>query len=121
MILNEVSDFCEHVQKAVYRWILDPVDRDAVLANVAIKKAETEFPVIIELSCIYSPEELLAVRRAYQSRYKRSLEEDVAAQTTGDLRKACCLAPFICPFSLFLSKLHDIYYIHHSFLHPKRI
>ena len=107
---------------------MDPVDRDAVLANVAIKKAETEFPVIIELSCIYSPEELLAVRRAYQSRYKRSLEEDVAAHTTGDLRKACCLAPFICPFSLFLSKLHNIYplniyryYIHHSFLHPKRI
>ncbi|GLT68458.1 hypothetical protein SLA2020_406850 [Shorea laevis] len=31
--------------------------------------------------------ELLAVRRAYQSRYKRSLEEDVAAHTTGDLRQ----------------------------------
>jgi hypothetical protein len=71
---------------------LDPTDRDAVLANVAIKKAETKFHVIIELSCITSPEELLAVRRAYQSRYKRSLEEDVAAHTTGDLRKACTLA-----------------------------
>ncbi|XP_050283220.1 annexin-like protein RJ4 isoform X2 [Quercus robur] len=81
------SELSGDLEKAVYRWILDPVDRDAVLANVAIKKAETEFPVIIELSCIYSPEELLAVRRAYQSRYKRSLEEDVAAHTTGDLRK----------------------------------
>ncbi|XP_030962259.1 annexin-like protein RJ4 [Quercus lobata] len=81
------SELSGDFEKAVYRWILDPVDRDAVLANVAIKKAETEFPVIIELSCIYSPEELLAVRRAYQSRYKRSLEEDVAAHTTGDLRK----------------------------------
>ncbi|KAM3733724.1 hypothetical protein ACB098_11G158400 [Castanea mollissima] len=81
------SELSGDFEKAVYRWILDPFDRDAVLANVATKKAETEFPVIIELSCIYSPEELLAVRRAYQSRYKRSLEEDVAAHTTGDLRK----------------------------------
>uniref|UniRef100_A0A7N2LDD2 Annexin n=1 Tax=Quercus lobata TaxID=97700 RepID=A0A7N2LDD2_QUELO len=89
------SELSGDFEKAVYRWILDPVDRDAVLANVAIKKAETEFPVIIELSCIYSPEELLAVRRAYQSRYKRSLEEDVAAHTTGDLRKAfACLHHF---------------------------
>ncbi|KAF3970118.1 hypothetical protein CMV_006153 [Castanea mollissima] len=82
------SELSGDFEKAVYRWILDPFDRDAVLANVATKKVETEFPVIIELSCIYSPEELLAVRRAYQSRYKRSLEEDVAAHTTGDLRKA---------------------------------
>lgn len=81
------SELTGNFESAIYRWILDPTDRDAVLANVAIKKAETKFHVIIELSCITSPEELLAVRRAYQSRYKRSLEEDVAAHTTGDLRK----------------------------------
>ena len=72
----------------MYRWILEPSERDAVLANVAIKnKSEIDYNVIIEISCIHSPEELLAVKRAYQSRYKRSLEEDVAANTTGDLRK----------------------------------
>ncbi|GMY22666.1 annexin-like protein RJ4 isoform X1 [Fagus crenata] len=81
------SELTGNFERAIYRWILDPADRDAVLANVAIKKAESKFHVIIELSCITSPEELLAVRRAYQSRYKRSLEEDVAAHTTGDLRK----------------------------------
>lgn len=73
----------------MYRWILDPFDRDAVLANVALRKAETNYHVIIEISCIHCPEELLGVRRAYHNRYKRSLEEDVAAHTTGDLRKAC--------------------------------
>ncbi|KAF3448778.1 hypothetical protein FNV43_RR09491 [Rhamnella rubrinervis] len=74
-------------EKAVYRWILEPADRDAVLANAAIKKGETDAKVLIEISCIRSPEELLAVRRAYQHRYKRSLEEDVASHLSGDLRK----------------------------------
>ncbi|KAK6119225.1 hypothetical protein DH2020_047040 [Rehmannia glutinosa] len=74
--------------KAVYRWILDPEDRDAVLLHVAIKKTPIlDYRVIVEFSCIYSPEELLAIKRAYQIRYKHSLEEDLAQHTTGDLRK----------------------------------
>lgn len=79
----------------MYRWILEPADRDAVLANVAIKKACPDYHVIIEIACAHSPEELLAVRRAYQLRYKLSLEEDVAAHTTGDLRKACIIIYYI--------------------------
>ncbi|GAB4827406.1 hypothetical protein Ancab_034291 [Ancistrocladus abbreviatus] len=76
-------------ERAVYRWMLDPLDRDAVLANVAIKKGD--YRVIVELSCIPSSEELLALRRAYQARYKHSLEEDVASHTTGDIRKLLVL------------------------------
>ncbi|KAH9774230.1 Annexin D8 [Citrus sinensis] len=81
------SELSGAFEKAVYRWILEPADRDAVLANVAIKKACPDYHVIIEIACVHSPEELLAVRRAYQLSYKLSLEEDVAAHTTGDLRK----------------------------------
>ncbi|MBA0813497.1 hypothetical protein Gohar_027343 [Gossypium harknessii] len=81
------SELSGDFEKAVYRWILDPADRDAVLANVAIKKLSPDHHVIVEISCTRSPEELLAVRRAYQARYKHSLEEDVAAHTKGDTRK----------------------------------
>ncbi|KAJ7982328.1 Annexin [Quillaja saponaria] len=81
------SELSGDFEKAVYRWILEPADRDAVLANVAIKNAKKDHHVIVEIACIHSPEELLAVRRAYHNRYKRSLEEDVAVHTTGDLRK----------------------------------
>lgn len=78
------------LQKAVYRWILDPEDRDAVILHVAIKETPIpDYRVIIEYSCIYSPEELLAVKRAYQARYKRSVEEDLAEHSAGELRKAC--------------------------------
>uniref|UniRef100_A0A2P2NYB1 Annexin n=1 Tax=Rhizophora mucronata TaxID=61149 RepID=A0A2P2NYB1_RHIMU len=80
------SELSGDFEKAVYRWTLDPEDRDAVLANVALKRYR-DFHAIIEIACIHSPEELLAVRRAYHARYKCSLEEDVAAHTTGDVRK----------------------------------
>ncbi|KAM7267329.1 hypothetical protein ACFE04_009495 [Oxalis oulophora] len=82
------SELSGDFEKAVYRWVLDPYDRDAVLAHVALKKSEPlDYHVIIEIACILNPEELLAVRRAYQARYKHSLEEDLAAHTSGDVRK----------------------------------
>lgn len=88
--------FLCYVKKAEYRWILEPADGDAVLANVAIKKPETDAKVVIEISCIRTPEELLAIRKAYQNRYKRSLEEDVAAHTSGDLRKVHVQIVYLC-------------------------
>ncbi|XP_050235350.1 annexin-like protein RJ4 isoform X2 [Mercurialis annua] len=80
------SELTGDFERAVYRWILDPEDRDAVLANVALRKSG-DYQVIVEIGCVRSAEELLAVRRAYQARYKHSLEEDVAAHTKGDIRK----------------------------------
>ncbi|KAK4414533.1 Annexin-like protein RJ4 [Sesamum alatum] len=82
------SELSGDFERAVYRWVLDPEDRDAVLLHVAItKKPVPDYPVIIEISCIQSPEEFLATKRGYQARYKRSLEEDVAQHTSGDIRK----------------------------------
>ncbi|WMV50503.1 hypothetical protein MTR67_043888 [Solanum verrucosum] len=78
------SELSGQFEKAVYRWILNPRDRDAVILHVAIKeRAIPNYRVVIEYSCIYSPEELLAVKRAYQARYKTCVEEDIA-QYVGD-------------------------------------
>ncbi|KAI4372847.1 hypothetical protein MLD38_011031 [Melastoma candidum] len=90
------SELSGDFEKAVYRWILDPADRDAVLVNVALKKPVQEYHVIIEISCMHSAEELLQVRRAYQLRYKCSMEEDVASLTTGDIRKL--LVPLVSSY-----------------------
>ncbi|XP_054814363.1 annexin-like protein RJ4 isoform X1 [Prosopis cineraria] len=73
-------------ERAVYRWILEPADRDAVLAHVVIRDGKN-YHVIAEIATVLSPEELLAMRRAYLLRYKHSLEEDVAAATSGHLRQ----------------------------------
>ncbi|KAI9116611.1 hypothetical protein K1719_012269 [Acacia pycnantha] len=83
------SELSGDFERAVYRWVLEPTDRDAVLANVAIKNSKNvDYNVIAEIACVYSSEGLLAVRRAYLNRYKHSLEEDLAANTSGHLRQA---------------------------------
>ncbi|XWS28351.1 hypothetical protein CRYUN_Cryun25bG0061000 [Craigia yunnanensis] len=56
-------------------------------ANEALQKTVPDYRVIVEIACIRSPEDLLAVKRAYELRYKRSLEEDQASFTAGDIRK----------------------------------
>lgn len=90
----------------MYRWILEPADRDAVLINVAIKSGKN-YNVIVEIATILSPEEFFAVRRAYLHRYKHSLEEDVAAHTSGHIRQVSpsafnnCLLHFIYVKMLF--------------------
>ncbi|XP_047147700.1 annexin-like protein RJ4 [Vigna umbellata] len=81
------SEISGDFERAVYRWMLEPADRDAVLMNVAIKNGPKEYNVIAEIASVLSAKELLAVRSAYHDRYKRSLEEDVAAHTTGHLRQ----------------------------------
>ncbi|KAM0947827.1 putative annexin [Dioscorea sansibarensis] len=80
------SEISGHFERAMYRWMFDPIEREVIFANVALKKS-VDWIVIIELSCINSPDELLAIKKAYQNRYKLSLEEDVAFHTSGDFRK----------------------------------
>ncbi|KAF1869645.1 hypothetical protein Lal_00017220 [Lupinus albus] len=71
------SEISGDFEKAVYRWMLEPADRDAVLANVAIRNGNKDYNVVVEIACVLSAEELLEMRRAYHNRYKRSLEEDL--------------------------------------------
>ncbi|XP_074559380.1 annexin-like protein RJ4 [Curcuma longa] len=80
------SELKGNFEKAVYRWNFEPVEREAVMAYIALKKS-FNFHVIIEIACVNSPDELLAVKKAYQATYRRSLEEDVAAHSVGDLRR----------------------------------
>eukprot|EP00257_Ricinus_communis_P022420 XP_015582143.1 annexin D2 [Ricinus communis] len=86
------SDF----ERAVKLFTLDPADRDAFLANEATKRLTSSHWVLIEIACTRSSLELFKVRQAYHTRYKKSLEEDVAHHTTGDFRKL--LVPLVSAF-----------------------
>ena len=77
------------VQRAKCQWILDPDERQAVTANAAMKCIQEEYPVIIEIACTNTSGELIAVKKACHVLYKCSLEEDVAACSTGNLRSVC--------------------------------
>ncbi|XVF15207.1 hypothetical protein REPUB_Repub09cG0130600 [Reevesia pubescens] len=78
------SDF----ERVVLLWTLDPVERDALLANEATKKwISSNIQVLMEIACTRSANQLLHARQTDHARYKKSLEEDVAQHTTGDFRK----------------------------------
>jgi annexin D len=79
------------MQHAMCHWILDPVERQAVIANAATKCLQEDYPVIIEIACANSSAELLKVKTAYHALYQRSLEEDVAANSAGNLRGVCLI------------------------------
>ncbi|KAL2528032.1 Annexin D2 [Forsythia ovata] len=81
------SELSSDFQRAVLLWTLDPCERDAYLANEAIKRLTASNWVIMEIACTRSSHDLFLVRKAYHARYKRSLEEDVSYHTTGDFRK----------------------------------
>jgi len=85
-------EFSPH-QRLVHLWTLDSAERDAFLANEAAKKWSSSNRVLVEIACARSSEQLLATRKAYHVRYKKSLEEDVAHHTTGDFRKVLILEP----------------------------
>ncbi|KAK2384632.1 annexin protein RJ4-like [Trifolium repens] len=77
------SDF----EKAVLLWALDPAERDAFLANQATKMLTSSNSTIAEIASTRSSLDLLKAKQAYQARFKKSLEEDVAYHTSGDIRK----------------------------------
>ncbi|OIW02104.1 hypothetical protein TanjilG_26644 [Lupinus angustifolius] len=80
-------------ERAVLLWILNPAERDALLANEAIKKGSAGHCILMEIACTRSSHHLFLVREDYHIRFKRSLVEDVAHHTSGEFRKI--LVPFL--------------------------
>lgn len=83
------SDF----ERIVLLWTLESADRDAFMVNEATKRLTANNLVIVEVACTRTSLELFKVRQAYHARFKKSLEEDVAYHTSGDIRKL--LVPLI--------------------------
>lgn len=77
-------------------WTLDPAERDAVLANEAARKWQPGNRVLVEIACTRTSAQVFAARQAYHERFKRSLEEDIAAHVTGDFRKL--LVPLVSTY-----------------------
>nr|XP_016505752.1 PREDICTED: annexin D3-like [Nicotiana tabacum] len=78
------------VLKAVILWTYEPSERDARLANEALKskkKTITQLQVIVEIACASSPDHLVAVRQAYCGLFNCSLEEDIAANVPMPVQK----------------------------------
>ncbi|XP_019151568.1 PREDICTED: annexin D3 isoform X2 [Ipomoea nil] len=84
------SELSGDFRKAVILWTYDPPERDARLANEALKsrrKNLKELQVIVEIACASSPDHLIAVRQAYCSLFDCSLEEDITKNVSLPVQK----------------------------------
>ncbi|XP_057420546.1 annexin D2 [Lotus japonicus] len=86
------SDF----ERAVVLWTLGPAERDAFLVNEATKRLTKNNWILMEIASTRSSLDLFKAKQAYQARFKRSIEEDVAYHTSGDIRKL--LVPLVGTF-----------------------
>ncbi|PIN02992.1 hypothetical protein CDL12_24492 [Handroanthus impetiginosus] len=84
------SELSGDFKKAVILWTYDPAERDARLANEALKskrKSIIRLQVIVEIACATSPHHLVAVRKEYCSLFERSLEEDIISNVSPPIQK----------------------------------
>ena len=71
-------------------WMNEAPERDAILANMALKRKRkkiNQLQVLVEIACASSPDHLMAVRQAYYSLYECSLEEDITSNISTSLQK----------------------------------
>ncbi|RWR79876.1 annexin ANNAT3 [Cinnamomum micranthum f. kanehirae] len=88
LIYSLHSELSGDFGKAVIMWATDPPERDAKLAQEALRrKGLKHLSVIIEIACASSPHHLIAVRQAYCFHYNCSLEEDITLHVAQPLRK----------------------------------
>ncbi|XP_054811896.1 annexin D3-like [Prosopis cineraria] len=84
------SELSGDFRNAVILWTTDPPERDAKLANAALKGWRIgikELQVLVEIACASSPNHLMAVRQAYCSLFDCSLEEYIVSNVHKPLSK----------------------------------
>uniref|UniRef100_A0A0D3EP74 Annexin n=1 Tax=Oryza barthii TaxID=65489 RepID=A0A0D3EP74_9ORYZ len=69
------SELSGDLERAMYHWVLDPVERQAVMVNTATKCIHEDYAVIVEIACTNSSSELLALLLALVSTYRYNGDE----------------------------------------------
>ncbi|GJN33816.1 hypothetical protein PR202_gb22441 [Eleusine coracana subsp. coracana] len=81
VVANEENELC----KLLYLWTLEPADRDAIIAQEAVDGGMTVagYRVLIEVFTRRKQNQLFFTKQAYQARFRRNLEQDMALKTNG--------------------------------------
>ncbi|CAM0951646.1 unnamed protein product [Alopecurus aequalis] len=64
----------------LYLWMLDPAERDAIMARDAIQSPVTDYRVLVEIFTRRKQEQLFFTKQAYLDRFKKNLEQDMVTE-----------------------------------------
>jgi annexin A7/11 len=76
-----------HLQRAMLLWMMDAAQRDAMLLYEAMQGIGTKDSALIGIICSRTPSQLYAIKQAYHTMYRRTLEHHIDGDTSGDYRK----------------------------------
>lgn len=67
----------EPVNRALSLWMLDPHDRDAVVARDALEPGDTNYKALIEIFVGRKSSQIFLIKQSYQARYRKQLDQDI--------------------------------------------
>lgn len=72
---------------ALYLWMLEPHERDAVLANDAIERRVTDYKALIEIYTRQKLSQLFFTKHAYLAKFKRHMDQDMISEPSNSYQK----------------------------------
>lgn len=64
----------------LYLWMLDPAERDAIMARDAIESGLTGYRALVEIFTRRKQEQLFFTKQAYLGRFKKNMEQDMVTE-----------------------------------------
>ncbi|KAM6322509.1 annexin A6 isoform 2-T2 [Podargus strigoides] len=81
------SELSGSLAKLILGLMLTPAQYDAKQLRKAVEGAGTDESVLIEIMATRNNQEIMAINKAYQEAYHKSLEDDLSSDTSGHLKR----------------------------------
>lgn len=75
------------IGKMLYLWMLEPQERDAVLAKDAIESRTTDYKALVEIYTRQNINQLFFTKQAYVAKFKRHLDQDILSEPSYSYEK----------------------------------
>uniref|UniRef100_A0A0E0ESV6 Annexin n=1 Tax=Oryza meridionalis TaxID=40149 RepID=A0A0E0ESV6_9ORYZ len=77
LMANQDDELC----KLLYLWVLDPSERDAIMARDAVENGgATDYRFLVEIFTRRKQNQLFFTKQAYLARFKKNLEQDMVTE-----------------------------------------
>ncbi|KJH53032.1 Annexin [Dictyocaulus viviparus] len=78
--------FSGDLEKTIFALMETPLEYDIKQLKQAMKGLGTDEAVLIEILCSRTPDQMKAIRIAYEREFKKPLEHEVASETSGEFK-----------------------------------
>ncbi|CAL5435731.1 unnamed protein product [Camellia sinensis] len=76
---SQLSNTQKNVCEALYMWMLDPIEREAVMVREALdqQQSEVNYKVLVEMFVGRKSSLVVLIKQAYQAKFRRQMDQDI--------------------------------------------